>query len=254
MTASHAAAHGEIVAGQRVVFHDGDQPDVVREDVEVVDGRNDEGDLEFAGQISFAVERIDEILIRGVLEIELFAVDPDRVIGPGLRFEGVGHADTIRENPFTGAGVGGSGGREHVAVDVAARGESGEQCLVDGLYQRPQIVLHDAVELDALARRDPESVVAVSRGEIVEHGPLPGRHHPAGNAPANHHDIFLSGLAQVAIVLLIGTVKLEELVVILRKMIGGSIRNGGGDGPGESRDRVLDDLVMRHFSWRFCNH
>ena len=120
-------------------------------------------------------------------------------------------------NLFARLRVGGRGRREDVAVHVAAGRERGEQRLVDALDHRAQIGFHDAVKLDALARGDAQRVVAVSRGEIVEHAPLLRRHHAAGNAAADHHDVFLAGLAQVAVVLLIAAVKFQELVVVLAK-------------------------------------
>ena len=63
------------------------------------------------------------------------------------------------------------------------------------------------MELDGLARGDAQGVVAVLGRQTVEHAPLIGRHHAAGNAGADHHDVMLAGLAQVAVVLLINAVK-----------------------------------------------
>ena len=64
-----------------------------------------------------------------------------------------------------------------------------------------------------------ERVVGVLRREIVEHAPLLRRHHATGNAPTHHHDVFLAGLAQVAVVLLIAAVKLQELIIVLGEVI-----------------------------------
>ena len=85
------------------------------------------------------------------------------------------------------------------------------------------------MKLDALARGDAERVVAVLRGEIIKHAPLLRGHHATGDAPPDHHDVFLAGLAQIAVVLLIGTVKLEELIVVIGEMILPA-RDGRGDG------------------------
>jgi len=79
----------------------------------------------------------------------------------------------------------------------------------------------------------------------VEHAPLIGRHHATGDAAADHHDVFLAGLAQVAVILLVGAVKLQELVFVLGKMVGVRVVQRRGDGAGERRRRFLDDLVVR---------
>ncbi len=117
--------------------------------------------------------------------------------------------------------------------------------VVDLLDQRAQIRLHHAVELDALARGDPQGVVAVSGGQFVEHRPLPGRHHAARDAPPDHHDVFLAGLAQVAVVLLIRAVELQELIVVLGEMVRAGIIQRRGNGAGQRRNGLLDVLVVR---------
>jgi hypothetical protein len=96
-----------------------------------------------------------------------------------------------------------------------------------------------AVKLDALPRRDPQRVVAVARREVVERDPLGRRHHAARDAAADHHLEFLGGFAEVAVVLLVDAVKLDELLVILGKAVGrrvgdrgGNVAREGGDGRG----------------------
>ena len=245
VAAAHAAAHGEVVADEPVVFDDGDEAEAIREYVLVIHRRNGKRHLEFSRQIRFAVKRVREIFVLRFFEIELLAVNPDGVIGPGLRRERQGDALAILKDLLARLGVGGRGRGEHIAVHVAARGERGEQRFVDGLDDRAQVGLEDAVELDGLARGDAHRVIAVAGRQIVEHAPLIGRHHAAGNAAADHHDVFLAGLAQVAVILLVGAVKLQELVVVLGKMIGARVVQRRGDGARERRDRGLDFLVVR---------
>ena len=103
------------------------------------------------------------------------------------------------------------------------------------------------MKLDALARGDAERVVAVLRREIVEHAPLLRGHHAAGDATPDHHDVFLAGLAQVAVVLLIRAVKLQELIVVLGEMVCRRIREGRGNSTGQSRDCRLDLFVVSQF-------
>ena len=63
VTATHAAADGEIVTDEFFVFDNRDEADVVRENINIVDRRNGEGDFEFSRQICFAVKRVNEIFI-----------------------------------------------------------------------------------------------------------------------------------------------------------------------------------------------
>src|SRR5258705_290660 len=80
-----------------------------------------------------------------------------------------------------------------------------------------QAGFYDAVKLNALAGRDAQSVVAIARREIIKNSPLRRSHHAAGNTSTDHHDVFFAGLAQVAIILLVGAVKLQELIVVIRE-------------------------------------
>jgi len=52
-----------------VLFENRDEAEIVGEDVDVIYRRNDKRGLEFTRQISFAVKRILEILVRRVLEV-----------------------------------------------------------------------------------------------------------------------------------------------------------------------------------------
>ena len=247
VAAAHASANGEVVANQPVVLDDGDEPKAVRENIQVVHRRYHEGDFEFARQISFAVERVNKVFVLRLFEFELHAVNPDGVIGgrPGRKRHR--HPMGIRINLFARLRVGGRRWSEHVSVHVATRRERGEQRLVDLFDQRTQIIFHDPVELDALPRGDTQGIVAILRGEVVEHAPLLRRHHAAGDAAANHHDVFLAGLAQIAVVLLIRAVKFQELVVVLGKMAGLRIGERLSNRARERRAVLLQELVVR---WR----
>src|SRR5882724_5560864 len=101
------------------------------------------------------------------------------------------------------------------------------------------------MELDALARRDPESVVAMRRGQIVEDTPLVRSHHPAGNSPPDHHDELLACLPYVAVVLLIDAVEFKELRVVIAKSVRACIGQSRADGSGQRGDGFLNGFVMR---------
>ena len=161
MTAAHAAADGEIVAGELVVFENRDEAEVVGKDVNVIHRRNDKRGLELARQISFAVKRVLEILVRRVVEVQLRAINPNRMIRLGARLKRVGHAFAIFKNLRARLGVGGCWRRHDVAVHVAAGRKCRKHRLVDLLHERAEAGLHNAVKLYALARRDAERVVAV---------------------------------------------------------------------------------------------
>ena len=88
VAAPHAAAGREVVSRATAArVRDGDETAAVRENVHVVQGRDGEADLEFPRQVGFAVERVHEILVRRRVEVELDALNPDRVIGRGARGE-----------------------------------------------------------------------------------------------------------------------------------------------------------------------
>jgi len=59
---------------------------------------------------------------------------------------------------------------------------------------------------------------------------------------------FFAGLAQVPVVLLIGPVKLQEIIVVIGEMILGGIVHGGGQRAGQSRAGSLDFFVVCQFN------
>ncbi len=138
VTATHAAADHHIVAEQLIALGNGNEAEIIGEDIHVVHGRNHETGLELAREVGLAVKRIDEILVRRVFEVELLPINPDGVIGPGLRGQGVGQFDAVLINQLASPGDGGGGGSSDVATDIAASGESGEQRFIDFFNERPE--------------------------------------------------------------------------------------------------------------------
>src|SRR5688572_15682528 len=110
------------------------------------------------------------------------------------------------------------------------------------------------MELDALPGGNPERVIAVVRGEIVEDNPLRRGHNAAGDTPTNHHDELLLRLAQIPVVLLVDAVKLDELLVVGGELVrarGHSSRNSAA----KRRVRFFDHLIVGDFGFRACcNH
>ena len=255
MRATHAAAGHEVVADQFFVLHDSDEADVVGENVEVVHRRNDKRRFEFSRQIRFAVKRVNERLVERVVNLELVTVNPDGVISAGLRLQRIRHPQAIAIDFIARPGVSGCGRREDVAIHIAASREGGEQALINLFDHQAQVRLDDAVKLDGLAGGDPQRVVAVKPREFVEHAPLVGGHHAAGNAAANHHDVFPAGRrAQIAVVLWINTVKFQELAVVARERVGARVGQRGRDGARERGNRFLNLFVVRQLTWRCRIH
>ena len=56
---AHAATDSEVEAQQLAVLDDGNEAEIVREDIDVVDGRHGDRRFELARQIGLAVERLD---------------------------------------------------------------------------------------------------------------------------------------------------------------------------------------------------
>src|SRR5262249_22619718 len=110
------------------------------------------------------------------------------------------------------------------------------------------------MKLNALASRDAERVVAVQPGQFVEYPPLIGGHDTTRNPTSDHHYKLLARGTLIAVVLLINTVKLQKLVVITGKLVGGRVGERGRNGAGEGRICLLNFLVMRSFRWTILNH
>ena len=98
---AHAAADRDIPARDfSGGVEDGDETEIVGEDVDVVRRRHRHDDLEFARQISPAVDRLDDLVLAAG---DLFAVEPDFAIGRRPRRQAVGNGARQRQ----GAGMGG---------------------------------------------------------------------------------------------------------------------------------------------------
>ena len=135
-------------------------------------------------------------------------------------------------------------GRGHdVAIHITAGGQGVDHGLVDLAHERAETIFDHAVKLDALAGGQAQGVVGALGGEVVEGDPLPGAQDAAGNATADHPDVLLAALAQVAIVLLINAVELDELLVVCGKAGERGIRQSGGDVSGQGRNGRLEFFV-----------
>ena len=96
-----------------------------------------------------------------------------------------------------------------IAVDVAARAQRGQliaviaEAGVDMANQRMQIVPAHVMELDALARSQPQAAVGVAIAAVVEREPLRRRELAAGGILDPHHEdevaVLLAALVALAL-------------------------------------------------------
>jgi hypothetical protein len=111
--------------------------------------------------------------------------------------------------------------RRDVSVDVTAGGDRVDQRLVDRGDGLLELAFDDTVELKRLARGQAQGAIGVATGDLIERQPLLRSADPAGQARADHEAVggleFLQAplLAQIAVVLLVAAVKLEQLRVVL---------------------------------------
>src|SRR5690606_2336664 len=95
-------------------------------------------------------------------------VQPDLVVGAGLRQELQRQLLRPLVHLRVQAGQQRVAAAEHVAVDVAAGGDGVQRGGVDGLHGRLQLALDHAVELEGLAGGDAQRVVGEAGGDGVE--------------------------------------------------------------------------------------
>ncbi len=244
---AHAAADGDVPTRELAILHDSDEAEVVGEDVDVVVGRHGEHDLEFPRQVVRAVDRLLVLLGGTRLVHYLLAVEPDLVVGAGLRNKVIAH----RHGELVGLHVNlrqvRVGDRHDAAIDVAAGCPGVDANGVDALHRPLHVRLDDVVELERGARRDAQGPVRIGAGHRVEAEPLLRGDEAARNAQPHHEAVGLLQLllgalaAHVTVVLHVGTVKLQELGIILD--------DGAGDHVGEAlRDRTAQEpaLLFQH--------
>jgi len=201
----------------------------LRVNVDVIARGNGEAGFEFARKIRFAVERF----LLG-LGIHFFAVEPDLVVGAGLRGEvGADRAGVLEDGSVEGGLPGVRVGHD-VAIHVAAGRDAVEDGVVDALHGRFEDVLGDEVELEGLAGGQLDVVAAVLVGQRVDLEPLLRGADAAGDADADHEDegFFEASLlafgALVAVVLLVDAVEFRDGRVVVGDGAGRAVLEAGG--------------------------
>ena len=112
------AAQEEIVAGELVLREQGDDAEIVGQDIDGVVLGDRETDLELPRQVSLAIEGIDRLLVPG----HFLPVDPDLVIGAGLRQQMHGQPARIVFEPAVHGIADWRRHRRYRAHDIAAGG------------------------------------------------------------------------------------------------------------------------------------
>ncbi len=220
---AEAAADGDVVAEEFSVLDDRDVAEVLRVDVHVVRGRHGEAGLEFARQIGRSIHGLDLGLAAGD---QLF-VEPDLVVGAGLREGVVGPVFRVLINLLQHRRLLGVDGRHDVAVHVAAGRDRVEQHLVHPLDQGLHVALQHAMELEGLARGDAQRGQREIGRELIEDEPLLRGRLATRKAHAKHERVglvlarLLQRHALVAIILDVGAVELDQLL-----RVGGDVRRG----------------------------
>ena len=115
------AAREQVVARELPVLGDHDEPDIIREHVDVVQRRDGKRDLELPRQVAVAVQRIHKARAASLLKIQFLPFNPNRVVG--RRFGRQRSARVFRASASTCSTSGLVDGRRrshHVARHVAA--------------------------------------------------------------------------------------------------------------------------------------
>ncbi len=240
---AETAAHRQVEAGEATGLDDGDEAEVLREDVDVIDRRHGDRRLELARQVVRA-----EDLLRFLGRRDLRAVEPDLVVGTGTRQQMSGELlgpglrlGMRRRSCRTRA-------REDVAVDVAAGGDRVDQGRVHRRDRGLEVAFQHAVQLEGLARGQSQRAVGMTRRQRIERQPLRRRAVAAGQARADHEAerrfqlCVATRVDTVAVVLLVGTVELQQVLVVLGDSAGHGVGEAFHDRAAQAPARGLDAL------------
>ena len=247
---AHAAAGNQVVAEQLVALGDDNEPEVVGENVDVIQRRNCEGRLEFARQIRLPIERVHEILVAGVIQVEFLAFNPDFVIRACGRVKRGGQGTGLFQHVVHQRTRGRCRRRHDVAFHVPARGNRRDQRLVQPLDGLAQARFDAAVKLKVLARRYPERVVGVLGSQRVAGQILSSAQNAPGELRAHHENPLLGDLALVAVVLLVNPMKLQEFIVVLREVVHFRIVQRLSNRPCQRSMSALKVLIARQLRCR----
>ena len=224
MLNGQTAAHQQVKAHQLAVFRNRHEVHVVGMQIDVVLRWDHHRGFKLTRQIGLTEDRL---LVGGR---NFFLIKPDLCIGAGARQQMFG--DLFR--PLVGFGVQlrfiRVGGTQHVTVHIVG----GRQCVqadgVQHLVYRFNVLLQNAVKLEGLTVGQTNAAVnSVVMGELVDRLPLFGGDHSTRQTTAQQHRVtrlqLLLGTfsADIAVVLLVHTVKTDQQEVVAFKPAGQAV-------------------------------
>ncbi|RUP45739.1 hypothetical protein BC936DRAFT_147803 [Jimgerdemannia flammicorona] len=242
---THATTDSDVISDELVAFGNGDVTEIVGVHIHVVVGWDGDDDLELARQVGEAVQGFK--VLHGVTR-HLLIVQPDLVVGGGARGEVVHKADAEVVDDLVDLGK----VRVGIQHDVAGLVDPADGCL--------QIPLEHAVELEGLACGQLERGAGVLVNEFVHSEPLLRRGNTARAADADHeterlfNSHFASFLAQVAVVLHVRPVVLENLSIGLLHAAGGFVQELLCDGTAQEIGHELVILIAELGGLGLCHH
>ena len=191
---AEAAADQHVVADDSAVARDGHQGQIVGVHIDAIVAGQADGGLELARQVGGAVDRLDLVTVRASAGERLFTClavgEPQLVVGRRAWAEMYGQSIGQRLH----LGVDGilmmRGRAAHdIALDVAAGGQRRQLHLVDASDGFLEVTLQDAVQLQALPRRDPQRGIAQLIAQVELGQQLPAGQLAAGNLGADHEAV-----------------------------------------------------------------
>ena len=246
---THAATNADVESCELAVLDDGDEAEIMGEHVDIVVRWHGKGDLELAWQVGLAIQGLAFRFGPG----EGHLIQPQFGVRARARFQVQRQAARPVVHLGVHPGKQRIGRNQDIAIDVTAGGNGVDQAGVDGLQGGFEFALDDAVKLEGLARGQAQRVVGEADGDGIQRQPLFGRDHATRSARANHEAVvrlqFLLAtlFAQVAIVLLVAAVELDDGGVVLADGAGMAVRKALDQAAAQEAAALLDGFDVGRF-------
>ncbi|MNJ45641.1 hypothetical protein D3C77_407470 [compost metagenome] len=221
MRHSHAAAHRDVKTLQLSVLYNRNEPQILRENINIVRRRYSYANLELTRQIDMSVNRL--LLRLAVIAVNhLFTVKPNLMVSIGSRIKMIAYL----ARPVVYLGMNFRlvwvGIAHHVSVNVATCGQRAEQCLIHFLNGFLQVPFDNTMELKGLPGCQTNGSVRIFLGYAVHHQPLLRCNDTARRAHSKHKLIgwlqflFMALVPQITIILHIAAMEFHQPIIIFR--------------------------------------